>query len=424
MARVDGVVAPYHHQHLMQQGSVEWFACNLFPESNITIPSLLQFSTGPKYYSCVSVSSPPSLHNPTYWWDLVRGEVHFQTCITKIQSELNRAFFVDLSPVPALAPFVNEICGKGACSALLPRLGFGGPSVLVSKAFERGVIHRVNGWRHQMSVAHKLPGVQWQRRPYWVESVRGKQDRLGPSQERNMAANLEIVVPPATASKHAASHTPLCGMLSLLHMDETTSKFEGTVLPTSHPSLLDHVFGGGVLFPGALYIELMAEAFLGRYPSQIETLVAKNIEFEKPMWFSTPAASHSVMVTLARNADGISWQGEVRTGTTRHAYATFIVKKKQLLSDCPVRSLLSSYQTDAVKYTAGQQFYTDFTKIGYQYGLPPTGHGLLDYFRQAALVLRRKHLVLVRCALRFLIAFFKRQTQPRWVEKCVSPIFY
>ena len=140
-----------------------------------------------------------------------------------------------------------------------------------------------------VSKAHLLPTYAWQRRDYWNEGRRALRERMGVVEEQQFQ-----------------DHQPN-RLLSIFLQQPSKEgvRFRGTISKESVPEILDHVFGGSVLFPGVKYIEIIMalsifldeERKKGTPGSLFNKLCVENLQFVKPLYLSAHSQSHIMEIT-------------------------------------------------------------------------------------------------------------------------------
>ncbi|HEY7489577.1 MAG TPA: SDR family NAD(P)-dependent oxidoreductase, partial [Candidatus Tectomicrobia bacterium] len=231
-----------------------------------------------------------------YWWQNVRHPVFFAAALEQLIQEGYDAF-LEFSPHPVLAGTISEcLLHHGQQGTVLPSLR--------RHAAEQqqllgslGALHTLGypvAW-HRLYPAGgrcvRLPSYAWQHERYWQESEVTEQDRLGRQVHPLLGRRL--------VSAHPAWEIKLDKQLL--------------------PYLDDHRIEGGVVYPGAAYVEMalaVGKEVFGEGPCVLE-----EIEFERALFLPEGEAARLQVIVDpgAASFDIYSHTTEPAHSWTRHA---------------------------------------------------------------------------------------------------------
>jgi acyl transferase domain-containing protein len=286
-----------------------------------------------------------------YWSTHVRQPVLFHQGIRKIV-EAGCSVLVEVGPHPALTPAVAAAFDvkKTRCVPTLMREQQDAARILetVAALYVSGApvnLDRVFWRPHYRRVA--LPLYPFRRDKHWLR------DELG----------LEAV--PEAKTQVVRDVHPLLGRA--VSVGSRRAVFESNLVATQ--PWVDHRIMGSTVLPGTAYLEMAARGFAGSKGAEWQSLVLRDVVFERPIVLAYRKAKKVNLTLEARASNGATGEGTflisgAGEGTTENYCRGRIVAPAERLGqvslEAELRRMKSKLQI--------AQFYGDFRNAGFEYG--------------------------------------------------------
>ncbi len=249
--------------HRLLEVNVPFHSHHMEPLKDELLSSLGEFKTKATtipFYSTVhgKVTKGEDL-NPLYWFMNVREPVYFTSAV---EAQINDGFdtFIELGPHPIHAIGVNDLIAKKK------RKGLVIPSLRRKENEKRTFLASVSAlhtwgvkvdWRKFYGGGNnvvKLPYYPWQKESYWVETIDGKEERLGHINHPHLSRK--------TVSARESSN-----VLWDVTLDKRT-----------YPYIEEHKVQGPIVFPGAGHVDLAVSAAIQTFGEKFCFLEDLNFE--------------------------------------------------------------------------------------------------------------------------------------------------
>ncbi|XP_022090003.1 highly reducing polyketide synthase azaB-like [Acanthaster planci] len=282
------------------------------------------------YYSTVTGEYYDGSFGTDYWWKNIRGAVLFQPAIEAVLQETRANVFLEIAASNTLLSSVKQIA-----RGLDPKH----PPVTINsslrskddlKSIQRAVgTLYANGteldWAavtHESAEWTPVPTYPWQHQSFWLETEERQKRRLG--------------------------------------LDDRTFKGQnGNLTLEMFPFFADHVIGNRIVFPGAGYMEYMAQMAF----EETEKPALKNINFTRVLPWPEDTDSKKCTVKLGLVKDGAGLQ--VTCEGNPHSNAKIDVSRKTDVEESlPLEKITERCSTEVTS----EDFYARLQDVGLSYG--------------------------------------------------------
>ncbi|XP_022090005.1 phthiocerol synthesis polyketide synthase type I PpsC-like isoform X2 [Acanthaster planci] len=285
---------------------------------------------GVPYYSTVTGEYYDGSFGTEYWWSNIRGTVLFQPAIEAVLQETKADVFLEIAASNTLLSSVKQIA-RGLDPKHPPvtiNSSLRGKDDLKSIQRAVGTLY-ANGteldWAavtHESAEWTPVPTYPWQHQSFWLETEERQKRRLG--------------------------------------FDDRTFKGQnGNLTLEMFPFLADHVIGNRIVFPGAGYIEYMAQMAF----DENEKPAFKNINFTRVLPWPEDSDSKKGNLKLRIAKDGTRMQ--VTCESNLHSNALIDVSSKADDEEClPLEKITERCSTEVTS----EDFYARLQDVGLSYG--------------------------------------------------------
>ena len=288
-----------------------------------------------------------------YWWHNIRQPVLFHAAVSHLAAQGNNVF-VEIGGHPVLSGYVNEVLREqerpGLVIATLQRDQDSATLLQqsVAKVLLSGLEVDLARWFPVAGEFVELPAYPWQRESFW-----------------------HPVTPESMGVLYRFPEHPLLGY----RLQQNTLTWENEIDTKRVPWLADHQVGGGVVFPGAGYIE-MALAAAASWRSdkvldveELEILAPLLLEegSTKRMRLSLEGRSGAILLSSREHASDDKWAQHMRARIMLQTSGTLLRRRGP---DLPARD--PDFTRDEHLRAASQ--------IGLEYGpaFQAISHGWID----------------------------------------------
>ena len=221
-----------------------------------------------------------------YWVDNLRAPVRFGAAVERLAGD-GHGLFVEVSPHPILLSAVAEVAGDAACVGSLRRDAPAGRSMrrALAQAYVGGAAVAWSQLYPQRRRHVRLPRQPWADDRHWAVGRRSEQVYAHP-----------LIGPPITSSIAPGQRL-----------------FERRLSVADLPYVTDHRVLDAVVFPGAGYLEMLAQAHWGH------AVVLDQVRFEQPLAFGDGADLTLQLVLTDDDRWVLSSRAEGQDGWVRHA---------------------------------------------------------------------------------------------------------
>ena len=283
-----------------------------------------------------------------YWWHNVRDPVRFADAISSM-AKAGGGLFLEVGPHPVLATYIQACLNAGNHTGRLFRSLRRGEQDGESMTGAFGALYTAGypvDWRRMYPEGRRfvrLPSYPWQRERHWQESgiTNGKQG-----------------FPALSVSDGSPSHPLLGRRMASAHQD---TQWMATIDVQKQAYLEDHQVQGGVVYPGAAYVEMAltaASAF-----DQVNML--EDLVFEKMLVIreKTPPVLQCLVDTTSLSFELHSLSDPTSGSWIRHAVGR-LGQSARKPAPIPLQEISSRCDQE---WTA-EACYAYFRQIGFEYG--------------------------------------------------------
>lgn len=275
-----------------------------------------------------------------YWWDNVRGSVHFRAAVDRLADD-GYGVFLEIGPHPVLGQSIRDcLAARGAQGLTLSSIRRQEDE---PERFMRSLaaLHTLGvdiAWDVLQPAGRPvpLPPYPWKRDRYWTEPAPVRQIRLG-----------------------RRDH-PLLGRRTA-HAQPT---WEARLDVEAMPYLNDHRIQGNVVFPAAGYVEMAAQAV--RALTGGTEAVLGDIELRKALFLPDDRAA-TVQLTVSSESSAFTVASVTGDDRAPAVHATGVVRAGQRLrTGGPLDA--DAVRARTTRRLDGADCYTALAASGYHYG--------------------------------------------------------
>lgn len=278
--------------------------------------------------------------NADYWWDNVRGSVHFKSAIDELSRD-GYQLFLEIGPHPVLAHAIQETLNEhnrtGIMLASCRRQEDENLRFIRSLASLQSMGFSIAWERLTDGAPTTLPCYPWKRDRYWMEAKSVAQIRLGEVDHSLLGRRLPTAEP----------NWELC-----LDLEQ-------------HAYLADHRIEGNVVFPAAGYIEMAFQAM--RALSNDTSASIAHLELQKAL-FVPDTELKNVQFSFNNKNARFTIASTSDTHEEPVVYASGTIRAQQNQSRGGTKDL-HHIKAGLEQELSNEDCYKNLASMGYHYGL-------------------------------------------------------